>query len=223
MKAVIFDFDGTIAKSKENIWKNIFMLLGYDASGENCEYKTQYRNFLSGKINYQQWCDQTRDCYKVKGFSKDMFYTLAEDIKVLPGVENVFKTLHNKGIKICIVSGNFVEIIQQVLADLKKYVYIISANTIEFDDNNIISKISGTKYDFYGKAKFIEDFCNANKINAKDILFVGNSDNDEWAYMSGCITLCVNPDKTDCKDNKKWHYYIENMKSLEEILPYVKK
>ena len=223
MKAVFFDFDGTLTQKGKNLWKATFELLGYDVTSNNGEYKSLFRDFLSGKIDYKEWCDQTCECYRARGFSKEMLQGLILDIKLLDGVKQTFETLQKQNIKVCILSGNFVEIIKYVLGDLTKYVSKINANSVEFDKNGIILKINSTNYDFEGKAKFIADYCSQNKINPQDVLFVGNADNDEWAYQSGCKTLCVNPDKTDGQDTKKWHYCIEKMQNMTEILPIITK
>ena len=60
----------------------------------------------------------------------------------------------------------------------------------------------------------------ATGIKPSEILFVGNSDNDEWAYMSGCKTLCVNAYETDTQDKAKWHNAII-INDLREILKYI--
>ena len=221
MKAVIFDFDGTLTQKGENLWKAIFKTLGYDVVSNEGEYKTQFRDFLSGKINYQEWCDQTCDSYRQRNFTQEMLFDLASKIKLIDGVDKVFKTLYEKDIKICVVSGNFIDVIKYALKDLSNYVSSINANIVEFDNQKVISKIYGTDYDFEGKAKFISRYCKDNNIKPEDVWFVGNGDNDEWAHMSGCHTLCVNPDKTDPNDRQKWHYSIENMQSLVEILPII--
>ena len=221
MKAVIFDFDGTLTQKAENLWKAIFKTLGYDVVSSKGEYKTQFRDFLSGKINYQEWCDQTCDSYRQRNFTQEMLFDLASKIKLIDGVDEVFKTLYKKDIKICVVSGNFIDVIKYALKDLTNYVSSINANIVEFDNQKVISKIYGTDYDFEGKAKFISRYCKENNIKPEDVWFVGNGDNDEWAHMSGCHTLCVNPDKTDPNDRQKWHYSIENMQSLVEILPII--
>ena len=57
------------------------------------------------------------------------------------------------------------------------------------------------------------------KTNTKpeEIIFVGNGDNDEWAYKSGCKTICINPVNTDSKNRTIWHSEISSLESLAEI------
>lgn len=97
----------------------------------------------------------------------------------------------------------------------------IKANVMEFDKNGYLKRIIGTKYDFEGKCEYVEKVANMLDINACNILFIGNSNNDQLAYQSGAITLCVNPDMTDPQNKRIWHNAIYEMQNLNEIIPYV--
>lgn len=80
------------------------------------------------------------------------------------------------------------------------------ANSFIFHPNNTLSTIHGTKYDFDGKAEYIKKIVQEEGFkSASEILFIGNSDNDEYAYKSGAQTLCFNPKLTDGKNKKIWH------------------
>lgn len=68
---------------------------------------------------------------------------------------------------------------------------------------------------------FVEKVAQALDINTCNILFVGNSNNDQLAYQSGAVTLCVNPDLTDPQNKKIWHNAIYEMQNLNEIMSYV--
>ena len=85
----------------------------------------------------------------------------------------------------------------------------------------MLAGIIGTPYDFEGKARFVNKIIQATGVSPKDILYVGNSFNDEFIYTTGVNTLCINPKNTDFYNNKIWHNYIRRLKSLREILPYV--
>jgi hypothetical protein len=54
-----------------------------------------------------------------------------------------------------------------------------------------------------------------------EIMFVGNSKNDDWAYQSGGRTLCINPHDTTFSNSRIWHHTIRSLIDLEEILPYI--
>ena len=96
--------------------------------------------------------------------------------------------------------------------------FILGRNT---NNKGYLEGIIGTPYDFEGKAKFIKRIIEDKGIDPNSILYVGNSFNDEFVYLSGVETLCVNPVGTDFYNNKVWHNYIRRLVSLKEILPYV--
>lgn len=85
----------------------------------------------------------------------------------------------------------------------------------------MFEKIIGTEYDFDGKHEFVERIAKSLNINPCSVLFVGNSNNDQLAYKSGAVTLCVNPVLTNPHDIKAWNNTIYDMQNLNEILPYL--
>ena len=53
------------------------------------------------------------------------------------------------------------------------------------------------------------------------VLYVGNDWNDEVVANTGCETLCLNADETDCTNTAIWHNHIET-DNLLDILPFIK-
>ena len=204
MKAVIFDFDGTLTKRNGNLWKKIWKDLGYDV-GPNSYYVSLYKSFINGKITHKQWCQLTCYAFQKKGFNKDRFDEIISEISLMNGAERLIKTLHEQGKELFIVSGNVNYAIKKVLGSNNEYISDIKANDFNFDESGNLVSITGTKYDFEGKATFVKELCNERGYSPSDILFIGNSDNDEWVYTSGARTLCVNPDKTKSENKTIWN------------------
>ena len=69
MKAVIFDFDGTLTEKKGNLWKRIWKELGWD-TGPDSYYVSLFKRFMSGNITHRQWCELTLEAFQEKGFTK---------------------------------------------------------------------------------------------------------------------------------------------------------
>ena len=84
-----------------------------------------------------------------------------------------------------------------------------------------MSQIIGTKFDFKGKADYLKDLIEENEISPYEIMFIGNSCNDVWAYESGAQTLCVNPMFTDPHNAIQWNFFIREMEDLRDIIRYV--
>jgi HAD superfamily phosphoserine phosphatase-like hydrolase len=213
-RAVVFDFDGTLTKSKgENIWQKIWIALGY--SKQECE--AWHKKFDKGDITHQQWCAITAEKFKAKSMTKSMLREIIGDIELIDDVEYVFNHLKERKIDIYVVSGSIKCVIQQTLGSLIE-IDKIKANEFVFADNGKLEKIIGTAYDFEGKSKFINELATKLGIRPTNILFVGNSRNDEWVYESGAKAICLNPHITNPK--KHWHDY-EYSDTLKVIIDYI--
>lgn len=92
-----------------------------------------------------------------------------------------------------------------------------------FHIDNRLAKIEGTKYDFEGKADFIRKIAKKEKLKSpSEILFIGNSDNDEYAYRSGAQTLCFNPKNANFRNKRIWHRHFR-ADSFFDLYDYIKK
>lgn len=219
-KAVVFDFDGTLTCGKTNrtTWESIWTALGYSVT--DCQ--DLQRKFIRDEITHEEWCQITQEKFVARNLHKAEVENIAKRIKLLPGVRETFAKLEEKNIKIYIVSGSIFDVIKKVLgSSIHHYIDGIKANYFFYNDNGSLSKIVGTKYDFEGKAEFLREISRELQVSTKDILFVGNSFNDRFAYQSGARTLCINPKETDPTDAKVWNYYIKSCKDLTEIMKYI--
>jgi len=217
MKAVIFDFDGTLTKSNINLWKKIWKDLGYDV-GPNSYYKQLLQEFLDGKRNLHDWCNLIAVAFQEKGLTKQKLIDIIKDVVLLDGVKELIEYLYSKNIEIHIVSGNIDFVINYVLGDSVKYITQLNANEFVFDKDDKLAAINSTSYDHEGKALYIKELCKNKGFVPSDILFIGNSFNDEWAYTSGAKTLCVNPDRANSENPKIWNkvVYTDNLLTLKD-------
>ena len=219
-KVVIFDFDGTLTDSKidNNTWEIVWTTLGYDI--KECE--KLHARFSRKEISHEEWCSLTSDRFIEKGCSRQLLKDISLKATLVADTKEVIFELYNKGITLYILSGSIIQYIKDVLGkELVNCFKEIRANKFSFDEDGMLDGIIGTPYDFEGKARFVKKVIEELNVEPKDILFVGNSFNDEFVYKTGVCTLCINPKRTDFYNNKIWHDYIRNLVSLKEILPYV--
>ena len=219
MKAVVFDFDGTLTEENFKLWKKIWKELGYEI-GENSYYESLVKSFMSGKITHKQWCELTLKAFQERGFTEQKLDEITKGIVLIDGVEDLFKYLKTKGVELHIVSGNIVSVIKKVLRQNVGYITAIKANEFLFDKQGKLVEIVGTKYDYEGKATYIKELCKKMGCKPQEILFVGNSINDEWVCKSGVKTICVNPDEANIRDSYVWNkvIYTNNLMDLKEEL-----
>ena len=220
VRAVVFDFDGTLTCSQGNhtTWEMLWTSLGYDV--RICQ--ELHKQFDRNEISHDEWCSLTKEKFREKGFNKKLLIQISNEIELINGIEETFRVLEENNIKIYIVSGSVDIIIKNVMGDLCKYVDEVKSNIFRFDNTGILSDIIGTKYDFEGKADFITEIATELNISPKDILFIGNSINDRFAYESGAQTLCINPKLTDTSNQTVWNDCIITCNNLKDILSYIK-
>ncbi len=220
-KVVLFDFDGTLTidSKSHTTWETLWIHLGYDIS----ECQELHKQFNEKKITHTEWCERTKAKFVQKNLQRADVEAIAKRIHLIKGVKSVFSKLDKAGIKIYIISGSIDTVIDHVLGSNRQYVHNIKANHFSYTNGSgMLSEIVGTKYDFEGKAAFIKKVSDELHIPPCDMLFVGNSLNDRFAYQAGIQTLCINPKDVDFTNKNVWTNYIQNCSSLEEILPYVK-
>lgn len=219
IQAVIFDFDGTLTNAKlRTTWESLWEMLGYDVQ----ECRNLHRQYDKGDFTHQEWCDKTAEKFIEKELTRQQVLELAKKIKLIAGCKKTLRALKERNIKLYIVSGSIKDIIENVLGNTHSFFTEIKANEFIFDtQTSILNRIIGTKYDFEGKANYIQYIANRLGIATSDILFIGNSNNDMWAYQSGANTLCINPTLTNYHDETIWHNTIVECKNLSEILPFI--
>ncbi len=219
-EAVVFDFDGTLTTTNKvrTTWESIWTMLGYSVD----ECINLHLKFSNGEITHEQWCLFTEEKFKAKHLHRDQLVPLIESTQLIQDIDKVFLELDRRGIQVYIVSGSIKYIIRRCLAGLVEYVSGgIDANTFDFDEDGYLSHIIGTAYDFEGKAARITNIATDMKIDPNQILFIGNSLNDEWAHTSGARTLAINPKNTNMFNKAIWDDCIVHCESLLEILKFI--
>lgn len=218
-RAVVFDFDGTLTSGKTNrtTWESIWTSLDYDVK---CCQELHLR-FNRNEITHAEWCKLTEQCFRKRNLHRETIDKIASGIRLLKGVKATFQELQKRDVKIYIVSGSILSVIRSVLGSNYQYIDGIKANQFRYDESGLLTEIIGTKYDFEGKASFISEIASELRISPKDILFIGNSVNDQFAYISGAKTLCINPKLTDITNRTIWNDCIPICRDLWEILQYV--
>ncbi len=218
MKTIVFDFDGTLTKKSHEIWYKMWKAI--DAL--DVDYML-YKKYKNNEIDYIEWCIEIEKEYKKRGFNQELLFNLAEGIELMDNLEETLKILKEKGYNLYIISGGVDKVILNKLGDLTKYFEQIYACKFEFDDDGILKQIEPTKYDDEGKKLFIDEYCSSNNIDPSNIIFIGNGDNDEYVYLSGCKTICINPSKNTHHSNSDiWHEVILDTTNMLDILNLIK-
>lgn len=217
MKTIVFDFDGTLTKKSHEIWTKMWEAI--DALDVDYKLFKQYRN---KEFDYNEWCKRIENEYKLRGFNRELLSKVSQGMSLMDNLEETLTILKQRGYHLYIISGGVDKVIYDKLGDLSKYFDGIYACKFEFDNNGILKHIEPTRYEEEGKKLFIDEYCKKTKTSPKEITFIGNGDNDEYVYLSGCKTICINPTKnTNHSNSTIWHQVIKNSESMKDILDYL--
>lgn len=216
-KVIIFDYDGTLTKVEKgyNSW-----LVVWEAIDKVDLDEYHYLKYASGEYTYDDWLYACLDEYKKYGVSRDLFHTLAEKSRQIKGLEDVLKYLTSGGIKLYILSGGIKNIIDIHLGKLTKYFTSIEAHEFIYDENGVVSSVIPLDHSLGSKDEFVRRIINKYNLQADQVLFVGNGDNDETVYKTGARTLCLNPDNAHYTDKKLWDNYIFT-DDIHDILQFI--
>jgi len=218
-KAIVFDFDGTLTQPQngETTWEKIWLKLGYEIN----ECAELHQKFSRAKISHKKWCQITKQKFNHQKLNKSILNVISDEINLVDGVNETLKELVNAGINLYICSGSINYVINRVLGTNNEYFEEIKSNKFRFNKDDFLTDIIGTKYDFEGKSDYLKQIAVENDIQPYEILFIGNSLNDEWAHQSGALTLCVNPRLTNPEQDIQWSYSIRTMKNLKQIKDFI--
>lgn len=216
IKAVIFDFDGTISFQDYCTWKVLWAYLGDEKLD-----KYLVDLYYSGKITNEEWETFADNHFINKKLTKKQVMEAGNNIKLLNDVHCVFEKLHESGVEIYILSAGIKTMIKQSLGDSEKYVNWIESTDFKFDENEIYKGRIKPETDIHDKGTFISKFLQEKDFNVDEILFIGNDSNDECVSKYGIRTLCINPYRTNGHDKSIWTDCIESTESLHDIMQYV--
>lgn len=216
MKTIIFDFDGTLTQKNNEIWRNIWRKL--DALDVDDEL---YNKFNNNELQYDEWSRAIEKEFIKRKLNNKVLDELICNIKMMENIEETLSILKNKGYELRILSGGIDYVIKKLLKDNVKYFSDIRCNNFYFDENGYLTKIEDTDSDEKGKARYILNYIKKNQCNPKDIIFIGNGNNDRFVSSTGCCTICINPNGTNHLDQDIWHSYIENTANLKDILQLI--
>lgn len=216
MKTIIFDFDGTLTKKNNEIWRNIWKDL--DALDID---DVLYNKFNDGELDYESWCKEIEKVFVNRKLNTKTLDKLISNIEMMDNLEETLKELKRRKYNICILSGGINYVIKSLLKDNIKYFDDIKSNIFTFDEKGYLVSIDQKDSDGEGKARYIANYIKANNCKPSDIIFIGNGHNDRFVSSSGCHTICLNPNNTNHKDKSIWSHYIEKTNNLYDIIKVI--
>ena len=219
-KLVVFDFDGTLSKPNvlPNSWARIWAKIGRTKDDE-----TLYQMYKNKELSYTEWAKEVIKVYREEKFSRQMLEDIAKSTILLDDSEEVLKSLYLAGIKVIILSGGIKNIIEYALGDNLKYIYKIEAQELIFDKDDIVEGVTVLDHFIEDKSQYTTIVLKQLNLKPEEVVFFGNSKNDEDVYKTGVKTICLNPDSADFNNRKIWKDCIKKTETLSSILKFIDK
>ena len=198
IKLIGFDFDSTLISypNATYSWELISKLLGSEK-----ERKAMYKAYHDGKFSYLTWAQRSVDMFKRYGLTKSKFEELFyEQIKLMPGVDNLFYELKLKGIKTAIISGGIKNVYDIFLEKFGINVdYVNMAHKLNFDRKGKLVGGSISEMDYGGKVIVLQNISKKLNISLKECAFVGDERNDIPIFKKVGLPIAINTKNPEVK------------------------
>ena len=217
-KLAIFDFDGTLTKSRSggNCWRYVWQKINKTDVDDKL-----FHMFLSNQISYEKHGRLTLQEFIESNVDDNLLKEIASEIKTVEGIKETFTYLSSNNVKVFVLSGGIKQMISYILEDSLPYIENIEAESLKYNEEGNLEDIIFLKHDINTKSEYINYLLNKYHVEKDEAVFVGNAFNDHSAKETGIKTICVNPDRTDPYDKRYWDHYVKNIENLQEILPFI--
>ncbi len=207
-KLICFDMDGVLIENT-NFWIELHKKLGTLKEGKELTKKYLYTNYkkLVEEVVENLWKDKNAKPY----------YELVNSIKYNPGIKELFEHIKKRNYKTAIISSSSIDIAKKIQKEYK--INYIFANKLVIKNEKITGKflwpIGPGKEK---KAEIIKKLCSKLKITPKQVIYIGDGENDIEAFKIVGLPIAFN---TKTEELKKHSKHIINKKNLKEIIKYI--
>lgn len=168
------------------------------------------------EINFFTLEKTLQEIYRLfEGVSKEEFHQTFKAIPVIPGVQQVFQRLREKGYQIAIISSGLPDFFAEELAKQLGANYA-SGLRLEMVNNRITGKISGDVIKPNGKAIVLERILKEENYSRHQCIVVADDRNNLPMFPLVAKTIGYNPDAMVAA---KCDYAVKG--NLQDILPFL--
>jgi phosphoserine phosphatase len=166
-KLIVFDMDSTLIQHEV-----IVEMARVHGVGDKVQEITE--RAMNGELNFDQALRER--IALLKGLKREDMEKIQSHLKLSPGVERLILELRKHGYKTAIISGGF-----QFFADNFKnrlHMDYAFANTLDFENNALSGKVTGTIINASEKARLVEVLAQKENISLDQVVAVGDGAND---------------------------------------------
>lgn len=146
-RLVCFDCDSTLITGEV-----IEMLAAH--AGKEAEVAEVTERAMRGELDFEESLRER--VATLKGLDASVIDAVAADIVLTPGARTTIRTLHKMGYRTAVVSGGFIQVLEDLAADLE--LDYVRANTLEIVDGKLTGRVIGDIVDRARKAELLREF-----------------------------------------------------------------
>lgn len=163
IQLVIFDLDGTLTPV-DSLWRYLHEELGTWEQG-----KIAAQKYKRGEISYKEWAETDAKCWA--GAQLSQVTKTLDRIPYREGVQNVFRFLHERGLKTAIISAGLSVFADKVAKELSADVTL--ANELEANDGRLTGRIK-VRVSLNQKRRLVEQIAGQLGIELSQVALVGD-------------------------------------------------
>lgn len=201
-RLICFDCDSTLITGEV-----IEMLAAH--AGKEAEVAAVTERAMRGELDFEESLRER--VAALAGLPESVIKETANDIRLTPGVRTTIRTLKRMGYRVAVVSGGFI----QVLEDLAKELDLdyIRANTLEIEDGKLTGRVIGDVVDRKAKEMFLREFAADSGLSMRQTVAVGDGANDIDMISAAGLGIAFNakPALREVADTSVNHPYMDEI------------
>lgn len=201
-RLVCFDCDSTLITGEV-----IEMLAAH--AGKEAEVAEVTERAMRGELDFEE---SLRERVKVlAGLDASVIDAVAEDIELTPGARTTIRTLKRMGYRTAVVSGGFVQVLEDLAEDLE--LDYVRANTLEIVDGKLTGRVIGKVVDRAAKAEFLREFAEDSGLQMQQTVAVGDGANDIDMISAAGLGIAFNakPALKEVADTAVTHPFLDEV------------
>ncbi len=201
-RLICFDCDSTLITGEV-----IEMLAAH--AGKEAEVKDVTDRAMRGELDFEE---SLRERVAVlEGLDSSIIDEVARDIQLTPGARTTIRTLKRMGYRAAVVSGGFIQVLENLAADLD--LDYVRANTLEIKDGKLTGKVIGEIVDRAAKARLLSEFAADAGLQMHQTVAVGDGANDIDMLSAAGLGIAFNakPALKEIADTSVNHPYMDEI------------
>ncbi|MDQ7054776.1 MAG: phosphoserine phosphatase SerB [candidate division KSB1 bacterium] len=143
---------------------------------------------MAGKLDFEEALRQR--VALLKGLPESVLKEVADSMQLMPGAEEVTRTLKAMGFKLALISGGFLYFANR-LKERLGFDYVF-ANELEIKNGIVTGRLKGRIIDKAAKGKILQEIAQKEGLRLDEVVAVGDGANDEIMLKNAGIGIAFN-------------------------------